>query len=194
MMRASHWPVVAVLVACLTGCHAIYGKHEAAPPVVAEVPPDNPGTNAGAAITTEAISPPEAPPVGSGTTVGTFGSAAAEGSAGSTQPGAGIATTPIAATLAGSYFGDHLGSRFDDNARQAAAAAEQQALAANVPADWRDPQSDTSGRVRPLRSFVDAAGRTCREYSQTVSIAGQRRGDTGIACRQSDGSWRLVGG
>src|SRR5713226_3233359 len=71
--------------------------------------------------------------------------------------------------------------------------AEGQALTNNAPADWSDPQSGVSGRVRPLCSFTDAAGRACREYSQTVNIAGRRQSDTGIACRQSDGNWRLVG-
>ncbi len=104
-----------------------------------------------------------------------------------------MAVAAVAGTLAGGYFGDRLGSRFDDSARQAAATAERQALANNAPADWSDPQSGVSGRVRPLRSFTDAAGRACREYSQTVNIAGRRQSDTGIACRQSDGNWRLVG-
>ncbi|HEX9490282.1 MAG TPA: RT0821/Lpp0805 family surface protein [Stellaceae bacterium] len=104
-----------------------------------------------------------------------------------------MAVAAVAGTLAGGYFGNRLGSRFDDTARRAAATAERQALADNAPADWNDPQSGTSGRVRPLRSFTDAAGRECRQYSQTVNISGQRQSDTGIACRQSDGNWSLVG-
>jgi surface antigen len=100
----------------------------------------------------------------------------------------------VAGTLAGGYFGSRLGSRFDDSARQAAATAERRALADNAPADWSDSQSGASGRVRPLRSFIDAAGRQCREYSETVNIAGRRDSDTGIACLQSGGDWRLVGG
>jgi surface antigen len=47
--------------------------------------------------------------------------------------------------------------------------------------------------VRPLRSFTDAAGRECREYSQTVNIGGRSQSDTGIACLQSAGNWSLVG-
>src|SRR5712692_110721 len=107
----------------------------------------------------------EAPAGGSGATVGTAAG--------------GMAVAAVAGTLAGGYFGDRLGSRFDDSARQAAATAERQALANNAPAAWSDPQSGVSGRVRPLRSFTD--------------IAGRRQRDTGIACRQSDGNWRLVG-
>jgi surface antigen len=172
-MTGPTWPVVATLAIALTGCHAIYGQHDApaaAPVAVVETPP-----RGASAVENKT----ETPSGGSGTTIGTAA--------------AGMAVAPAAGTLAGGYFGKHLERPFDDNARQAAATAERQALADNAPADWSDPQSGTSGRVRPLRSFTDAAGRQCREYSQTVNIAGRRRSDTGIACRQSDGNWSLVG-
>jgi surface antigen len=172
-MTGPTWPAVAALAIALTGCHAIYGRHDTPPmsPVAAvETPPRG-------ATTAEKTA--EMPSGGSGATVGTAA--------------AGMPAASAAGTLAGGYFGRRLERPFDDNARQAAAAAERQALANNAPADWSDPQSGTSGRVRPLRSFIDAAGRQCREYSQTVNIAGKRRSDTGIACRQSDGNWSLVG-
>jgi len=162
------WPLMTALVIALIGCHAIYGDHGSAPPpaAITETPLPAPAT----------ASPPSG---GSGATVATVG--------------AGTGAASIAGTLAGSYFGNRLGSRFDDTARQAAATAERRALADNAPADWSDPSSGTSGRVRPLRSFTDAAGRECREYSQTVNIAGRRHSDTGIACLQSAGNWSLVG-
>jgi len=170
-MRGLHWPAVAALAVALSGCHAIYGGRDTpAPAATVETPSDG-------ARTMENTT--ETPSGGSGATVGT--------AAGSMAVAAG------AGTLAGGYFGNRLGSRFDDTARQAAATAERQALTSNAPADWSDPQSGTSGRVRPLRSFTDAAGRACREYSQTVNIAGRRQSDTGIACRESDGNWTLVG-
>jgi surface antigen len=165
------WPIVMALVIALAGCQAIYGNRTpVTPPATTTQAP----AAAGAAETTA-----ETPSGGSGATVATVG--------------AGTAADSIAGTLAGGYFGDRLGSRFDDAARQAAASAERRALADNSPADWSDPLSGTSGRVRPLRSFTDAAGRECREYSQTVNISGRRHSDTGIACLQSAGNWSLVG-
>jgi len=166
------WPIVAALAITLAGCHAIYGDHRPGMPPAAtsEVPPPAGGA---------AESTTETPPGGSGATVATVG--------------AGTAADSIAGTLAGGYFGNRLGSGFDETARQAAANAERRALADNAPTDWSDPLSGTSGRVRPLRSFTDAAGRECREYSQTVKIAGRSRSDTGIACLQSAGNWSLVG-
>ncbi|HJT06313.1 MAG TPA: RT0821/Lpp0805 family surface protein [Stellaceae bacterium] len=170
-MTNLRWPLMTALAIALTGCHAIYGDHGSPPPAaITETPLPAP---AAAESTT-------APPSGgSGATVATVG--------------AGTAADSIAGTLAGSYFGNRLGSQFDGPARQAAATAERRALADNAPADWSDPSSGTSGRVRPLRSFTDAAGRECREYSQTVNIGGRRHSDTGIACLQSAGNWSLVG-
>jgi surface antigen len=167
-MANPRWPTVAALAIALAGCHAIYGDHTPAKArtTATQAPPAAPSAT-------------EAPSDGSGATVATVG--------------AGTAADSIAGTLAGSHFGDRLGSRFDAAARQAAAAAERRALADNAPADWSDPRSGASGRVRPLRSFTDAAGRECREYSQTVNIAGRSQSDTGIACLQSAGNWSLVG-
>ena len=171
-MRNPRWPIVAALAVALTGCDAIHGDHArgTAPGTATQTLSPAPGA---ARATTGA------PPGGSGTTVATVG--------------AGTAADSIAGTLAGGYFGNQLGSRFNETARQAAAVAERRALADNAPADWSDPRSGASGRVRPLRSFTDAAGRECREYSQTVNIAGRRQSGTGIACLQSAGNWRLVG-
>jgi surface antigen len=157
------------LALALAGCHAIYDQDRAVPDAAAV---DQPLPLAGTGE-----SPAETPATGSGATVA----------------GAGTAAAALAGTMAGGSFGDRLGSQFDESAREAAANAERRALADNAPADWRDPDSGASGRVRPLRSFTDAAGRECREYSQTVTIAGRRRSDTGIACLHPGGDWSLVG-
>jgi surface antigen len=172
-MTSAHWPAVAGLAIALAGCHAIYGRHD----TPAAAPPPAAATSPGATPTNEAAR--ETASGGSGATVGTVGGD--------------MAAQTLAGTLAGGYFGSRLGNGFDEGARRAAASAERQALANDAPADWSDPHSGASGRVRPLRSFTDAAGRACREYSQTVVIAGRRQSDTGIACRRSDGTWSLVG-
>ncbi len=129
---------------------------------------------------------------GSGATVGSLGGTAGGGLAGP-QPRRGSGSAPaLSSTLAGD-LGNRLGNGFDEDARLAAAQAERQALSTNQPVTWTDPEAGASGRVRPLRSFTDAAGRECREYVHTVIIPGRRETGTGIACRQSDGSWMLLG-
>jgi surface antigen len=169
-MVNSRWPIAAALAIALAGCDAIYGDQPATPTAtITQTPLPAPRA-------AETAGPPAG---GSGATAATVG--------------AGTTADLIAGTLAGGYFGSRLGSQFDVTARQAAATAERRALADDAPADWSDPRSGTSGRVRPLRSFTDAAGRKCREYSQTVTIAGQRHSDKGISCLQSAGNWSLVG-
>ena len=122
---------------------------------------------------TSAVPVPPAPEVGSGTTT--------------------PATTPAAGTLAGGYLGNQFGQGLDDNAREAAAQAEREALGNDRPANWRSDSSDAAGQVQPLRSFADAAGRQCREYQATITAHGRSKKAAGIACRASDGSWALVG-
>lgn len=57
---------------------------------------------------------------------------------------------------------------------------------------WTNPDSGHRGTVTPTRTYQRADGTYCREYSQTVNIDGQLQKATGTACRQPDGTWRLV--
>jgi hypothetical protein len=41
-------------------------------------------------------------------------------------------------------------------------------------------------------SYVDKAGRTCREYQTTVTLGGAPQSVHGTACLQPDGSWQMV--
>lgn len=138
---------------------------------------------------------PETPTGGLGAPIGTSGDTAPAGLLGSqAASGGSTAVSAVAGTLAGGYLGSRLGNRFDEDSRVAAAQAERRALETDRPAHWSDAQAGASGNVRPLRSFTDAAGRECREYSHAVNIKGRRESGSGIACRESDGSWSLVGG
>ena len=48
------------------------------------------------------------------------------------------------------------------------------------------------GYVEPEGQYRDARGRTCRNYTQTIYINGRRQTAEGTACRNRDGSWRIV--
>lgn len=56
---------------------------------------------------------------------------------------------------------------------------------------WRNPDNGHWGTVTATRTYEDAAGSRCREYRQTVTIGGDENKDTGAACRDADGVWRL---
>jgi hypothetical protein len=57
---------------------------------------------------------------------------------------------------------------------------------------WRNPDTGASGSVSPKPAFKNTRGEDCREFQQTISIGGQARVAYGTACRQPDGSWRIV--
>ena len=46
--------------------------------------------------------------------------------------------------------------------------------------------------MTPTRTFQTASGQPCREYQQTVTIGGKTEEAYGTACRQPDGTWKIV--
>ncbi len=58
-----------------------------------------------------------------------------------------------------------------------------------VETPWRDGAS--TGRVRPVSTFIDASGRFCREFVEAVEAPDGPRNGGGIACRVGQGDWRI---
>jgi surface antigen len=59
--------------------------------------------------------------------------------------------------------------------------------------EWRNPHNGHYGYVTPRRAVRDRRGE-CREFTQQIYVDGYRTEEaTGIACRQRDGTWRIVG-
>jgi surface antigen len=128
-------------------------------------------------------------------TVGGLGGAALGGLLGS-QFGSG--TGQLAATAAGVVLGGLVGSEvgrsLDDVDRMRAEEASWQATAAPIGQTvvWNNPDSGNSGSVTPLRDGTAANGAYCREFQQTVTIGGRTQQTYGTACREADGTWRVV--
>ncbi len=57
---------------------------------------------------------------------------------------------------------------------------------------WRNPDNRHSGTVTPTRTYRRSSGEQCREFQQTVSIDGRSERAYGTACRQADGSWKII--
>ncbi len=120
-----------------------------------------------------------------GATVGGLIAAAAHGSP------AAIAASVIGGGLVGGLVGNLLDERDKRLADQAAQRALETAPSGrSVP--WKNPDSGHSGTVTPTRTYQTARGTYCREYQQTVTIQGKQERAYGTACRQPDGSWRIV--
>jgi hypothetical protein len=70
----------------------------------------------------------------------------------------------------------------------------QQALETAPPGatlSWTNPDGSVGGSITPGPPFQDGAGQTCREFQQTMLIAGQPQTAFGMACRQPNGAWLL---
>jgi surface antigen len=111
------------------------------------------------------------------------------GSAGNRAAG-----TVLGAVLGG-FLGNRIGAALDDEDRRRAYAAQMQALEtgpSGAPVAWRNPDSGRYGNVVPGPAY-EANGVPCREYTHTVYIDGKPRTERGTACRNSDGTWTIVG-
>ncbi len=56
---------------------------------------------------------------------------------------------------------------------------------------WRNPDNGHWGTMTPSRTFLDAVGRYCREYRQTVTLGGLEHRANGTVCRRGDGVWQI---
>jgi surface antigen len=127
--------------------------------------------------------------------VGAIGGAVVGGLLGA-QIGSGTGQTAaiIGGTLAGTIIGRRLAqqsSLLGEGNQGRAALAEQQALSDNKTTTWSGSGEDVHGEVAPLRSFT-RDGRTCREYTHTITTPTNRDVERGVACQRPDGEWELV--
>lgn len=104
-----------------------------------------------------------------------------------------IAMTALG-TLLGAFAGSEVGKSLDKSDRLYAQQAETKAHAAPVgqSISWNNPDSGHSGTYTPTRDGTDQAGNYCREYQTSVQIDGKADKAFGTACRQPDGSWKVV--
>ena len=100
-----------------------------------------------------------------------------------------------ASVIGGILIGGMVGNLLDQRDKQMAAEAAHRAMESaptGKPVAWSNPDSGHSGTVTPTKTYQTANGTYCREYQTTVLIDGKQERATGTACRQADGSWRVV--
>ena len=95
----------------------------------------------------------------------------------------------------GAMVGQDIGAQLDDRDRMLAGQALEQTLE-YAPTDtvgsWSNPDSGHSGTFTPRKTFQTAQGSPCREFTQTIYVGGQEQQGYGTACRQADGSWKII--
>lgn len=98
-------------------------------------------------------------------------------------------------TLAGALMGQDIGrslDRADEAAMQRNAQYALENTRTNTSTTWRNPDSGNYGSITPVETYQTSSGQYCREYQQTITIGGQQQQAYGTACRQPDGSWKIV--
>jgi len=93
-------------------------------------------------------------------------------------------------TATGAAIGGAVGRSMTDTDRLKAAHTLE-SVRSGVPARWVNPDTGNSYVVVPTRTF-DQAGAPCRDYTIDATIGGAKEKVVGTACRQPDGSWRVV--
>ncbi len=100
----------------------------------------------------------------------------------------------VAAAATGAFIGAVLGGRIGQYMDKQDQLEIQRALE-NAPTGktvrWKNPDTGNQYRVTPTRTYYRAE-QPCREYTTTANIGGKQEQIYGKACRNADGSWRVV--
>ena len=109
--------------------------------------------------------------------------------------GRGRTVATIAGAILGGVLGGAIGKQLDERDRLLMARTTQTSLE-KAPSGrstaWRNPDTGHSGTVTPEPSYKSSSGDTCRPYTQTIQVGGKSETAKGSACRNPDGTWRIV--
>ena len=114
--------------------------------------------------------------------------------------GTGRTVATALGAIIGATAGREIGRSLDATSQQRAGDATVRALeGADVGAGiaWENPANagaPARGATTIMRQGADGAGRTCREFQQTVTIGGEVVRSYGTACRDGNGQWQLLPG
>lgn len=109
--------------------------------------------------------------------------------------GSGKLVTTALGALLGGWLGAEAGASLDraDIAYAQQAQARAQAGPIGQTVTWTNPDTGNRGQITPIREGRNNYdGAYCREFQQTIYVGGQTQSGYGVACRQPDGSWRIV--
>ncbi len=105
--------------------------------------------------------------------------------------GKGQLAAVAAGTLLGFLVGNNIGRSMDE-ADQACLTQTLEHAENGQEIVWNNPDSGARYQVTPTKTIHVTENRYCREYTTTAVIGGKTQDTYGKACRQPDGSWRLV--
>ena len=133
---------------------------------------------------------------GSKELIGTLGGAGLGGLAGAQiGKGDGQLVAVAIGTLGGALLGNSIGKNLDEVDQMMAVKSQQNALEhgpSNKPMRWKNPDTGNSGAITPKPAYQTPTGEFCREFQQEITVGGKTEQAYGKACRQPDGSWKIM--
>ena len=97
--------------------------------------------------------------------------------------------------LYGAAIGANIGRQLDERDKELANETFQGSLENNqigAASSWNNPDTGHTGTTTPTRTYTADSGSPCREFTTTVLIGGEEQQGYGTACRQADGSWKII--
>lgn len=104
--------------------------------------------------------------------------------------GSGKVFSAVGGAMVGAYLGGQIGRYMDRQDRLEMQRALETAPTGKVVV-WNNPDTGYRYVVKPTRTYY-VQQQPCREYSTQAIIGGKSQQIWGKACRQGDGSWRVV--
>lgn len=104
--------------------------------------------------------------------------------------GAGKVAAAAGGTFIGAVLGGRIGQYMDRQDKlEMSRALETAPTGKGV--SWNNPDNGNHYQVTPTRTYY-VSEQPCREYTTRAQIGGKSEQIYGKACRQADGSWRVV--
>lgn len=100
----------------------------------------------------------------------------------------------IGGTVLGALLGTEVGKSLDKSDIMYHTNTQAKALELNragTSSSWSNPDTGASGYITPTKTFKKKH-RYCREFTQTIKVAGHTQQGHGVACRNPDGTWEMI--
>ncbi|MEK6733996.1 MAG: RT0821/Lpp0805 family surface protein [Pseudomonadota bacterium] len=99
-----------------------------------------------------------------------------------------------AGAIGGAFIGNQIGKSMDETDKLKLEQNAQKSLEyapSGKTSTWSNPDTGNHGTFTPKKAYETDHG-YCREFTQHITVAGKTQDAYGTACRQPDGSWKII--